>query len=132
MTAAVTKQSIYVMSPVSRAGFTTVPAPRPRRTDTRMANPNRLTAQQVVDLVKELTGREIKPVTFHSYAHRGQAPKAVEKIGNTPPVEAQRNRRMGREPPPAAAHAPTYARRAGAPHPPTPTEHHTPPRRDVS
>ncbi|WP_072814927.1 helix-turn-helix transcriptional regulator [Rhodococcus zopfii] len=49
-----------------------------------MANPNRLTAQQVVDLVKELTGREIKPVTFHSYAHRGQAPKAVEKIGNTP------------------------------------------------
>lgn len=49
-----------------------------------MANPNRLTAQQCVDLLKELTGDEIKSVTFHSYVNRGQAPKPVEKIGNTP------------------------------------------------
>ena len=49
-----------------------------------MANPNRLTAQQCVDLLKEETGDEIKPVTFHSYVHRGHAPKPVEKIGNTP------------------------------------------------
>lgn len=49
-----------------------------------MANPNRLTAQQSVDLLKELTGDEIKPMTFHSYVARGHAPKPVEKIGNTP------------------------------------------------
>ncbi|MDH6284506.1 hypothetical protein M2280_005766 [Prescottella agglutinans] len=49
-----------------------------------MANPNRLTAQQCVDLLRELTGDEIKPGSFHSYAARGHAPKPVEKIGNTP------------------------------------------------
>lgn len=49
-----------------------------------MANPNRLTAQQCIDLIKETTGKEIKLMTWHSYAHRGQAPKSVEKIGNTP------------------------------------------------
>lgn len=49
-----------------------------------MANPNRLTAQQCVEVLKEETGDEIKPVTFHSYVNRGHAPKPVEKIGNTP------------------------------------------------
>ncbi|QXC46719.1 MULTISPECIES: helix-turn-helix transcriptional regulator [Rhodococcus erythropolis group] len=49
-----------------------------------MANPNRLTAQQCVDLLKEETGDEIKPVTFHAYVNRGHAPKPVEKIGSTP------------------------------------------------
>lgn len=49
-----------------------------------MANPHRLTAQQCVDLLKEITGDEIKPVTFHSYVNRGHAPKPVEKIGSTP------------------------------------------------
>lgn len=52
-----------------------------------MANPNRLTAQQCVEVLKEETGDEIKPVTFHSYVNRGHAPpKPVEKIGNTPPL----------------------------------------------
>lgn len=49
-----------------------------------MANPNRLTATDCIALIKEMTGKEIKLMTWHSYAHRGQAPAAVEKIGNTP------------------------------------------------
>ncbi len=83
-----------------------------------MANPNRLTAQQCVEVLKEETGDEIKPVTFHSYVNRGHAPpKPVEKIGNTPPVEAQRDRRMGPQPARTRrAHRPTQATPA---HPPT-------------
>ncbi|WP_137725644.1 helix-turn-helix transcriptional regulator [Prescottella subtropica] len=49
-----------------------------------MANPNRLTTDQCLALLKELTGDDIKPMTFHSYVHRGHAPKPVEKIGRTP------------------------------------------------
>lgn len=54
-----------------------------RKVTREMANPNRLTAQQVIELIKELTGDEIKVNTFYGYVSRGQAPKAVEKIGNT-------------------------------------------------
>lgn len=49
-----------------------------------MANPNRLTTAQVVELVKELTGTELKLMTFAGYVSRGQAPKPVERISNTP------------------------------------------------
>lgn len=64
-----------------------MPGPHPTEERTRereMANPNRLTAKQCVELLKEETGDEIKPVTFHAYVHRGHAPKPVEKIGSTP------------------------------------------------
>lgn len=49
-----------------------------------MANPNRLTTQQCIDLIEAETGTAIKPTTFRSYAHRGQAPAPVETIGRTP------------------------------------------------
>ncbi|MGO4205639.1 transcriptional regulator [Rhodococcus sp. TAF43] len=49
-----------------------------------MANPHRLTADQCVELIKEETGDDIKAATFRVYAHRGQAPASVEKIGRTP------------------------------------------------
>lgn len=49
-----------------------------------MANPNRLTAQQCVDLIAEETGTTLKLTTFRSYAARGHAPKPVETIGRTP------------------------------------------------
>lgn len=49
-----------------------------------MANPNRLTAQQCVDLIESETGSKMSAATFRVYAHRGQAPASVERIGNTP------------------------------------------------
>jgi len=49
-----------------------------------MANPHRLTTDQVVDLIKEETGTELSASTFRGYVSRGQAPAPVEKIGRTP------------------------------------------------
>lgn len=50
-----------------------------------MPSKNELTAQQIVELIKEETGKEIKVATFYGYAHRGQAPQRLpEKVGNTP------------------------------------------------
>lgn len=79
-----TMQTPCVKSEESSAWPLLPAAPQPRTGEHHMANPNRLTTQQVVDLVKELTGKEIKPMTFAGYVTRGQAPKPVEKIGATP------------------------------------------------
>ena len=50
----------------------------------QMANPHRLTTDQLVDLIKEETGTELSASTFRGYVSRGQAPAPVEKIGRTP------------------------------------------------
>ncbi|EKT82152.1 transcriptional regulator (plasmid) [Rhodococcus opacus] len=49
-----------------------------------MANPHRLTTDQVIDLIKEETGTEMAIGTFRGYVTRGHAPAPVEKIGRTP------------------------------------------------
>lgn len=49
-----------------------------------MANPHRLTTDQVLALIKEGTGTELSASTFRGYVTRGQAPAPVEKIGRTP------------------------------------------------
>lgn len=49
-----------------------------------MANPNRLTSQECIDLIMAESGTEISASTWRSYVARGQAPAPVEKIGRTP------------------------------------------------
>lgn len=43
-----------------------------------------LTNQEVVDLIKEETGKSITVATFRSYVARGQAPAPVDRRANTP------------------------------------------------
>ncbi|MET4614097.1 hypothetical protein ABIC28_005110 [Rhodococcus sp. PvR044] len=66
-----------------------------------MPSKNEITVQQIIELMKQETGKEIKPMTYYSYEARGQAPARIGKVGNSPVYDRRKvlewiNNRPGR------------------------------------
>ena len=51
---------------------------------TAMEDPILLSAEECITLIEKESGTVIALRTFHAYAHRGQAPKPVDRKGRTP------------------------------------------------